>query len=70
PGADFAAITGLLDVDRAAAAVSVTIEDCDDEKRSRIRQLAEGDITEAALNLDEIFESYVIGNKGQRLAAG
>ena len=70
PGADLTAIAGLLDVDRAAAAVSVTVQDCDDEKRRQIKQLADGDVTEAALNLDEIFESYVIGNKGQHLAAG
>ena len=70
PQADFSAIAGLLDVDHVAQAVSVTVEDCDDEKRNQINQFAEGDVTETALNLDEIFESYVIGNKGQRLAAG
>lgn len=70
PQADFSTIAGLLDIDHAGQAISLTVEDCNDDKRHQIKQIAEGDMTETALNLDEIFESYVIGNKGQRLAAG
>ena len=50
--------------------VSVTIEDCDDTKRSQLQQQSANGMTETALNLDEIFEAYVIGNKGQMRSAG
>lgn len=69
-GADTSMIGGVLDVNLVGQAMSVTVEDCDDDKRRHIKQLAEGDLTETALNLDEIFESYVIGNKGKLLAVG
>ena len=63
-------IPGLLDVLHSADSVSVTVEDCDDEKRSQLQQLSANGVTETALNLDEIFEAYVIGNKGHMLAVG
>ena len=63
-------IAGLLDVMHSGDSVSVTVEDCTDEKRSQLKQLSSNGLTETALNLDEIFEAYVIGNKGQLLAAG
>lgn len=65
PDVDFSQIPGLLDVMHAGENVSVTIEDCDDDKRSRLKQLSHNGMTETALNLDEIFEAYVIGNKGR-----
>ena len=64
PEADFSGISGLLDVMAAGDNVSVTIENCDDKKRDQLKQLSQNGITETALNLDEIFEAYVIGNKG------
>jgi ABC-2 type transport system ATP-binding protein len=64
PDADFSSITGLLDVVHSSESVSVTIEDCDDEKRNQLKQFSQNGMTETALNLDEIFEAYVIGNKG------
>lgn len=67
PVADFSAIPGLLDVMHTGGNVSVTIENCDDEKRRQLKQLSQNGFEETALNLDEIFEAYVIGNQGKRL---
>lgn len=64
PDPDFSTVKGLLDVRRAADSVSVTIENCDNQKRSQLKQLSQNGIEETALNLDEIFEAYVIGNSG------
>ena len=64
PDTDLTSITGVLDVMHSGDSVSITIEDCDDEKRSQLQQLSQNGTTETALNLDEIFEAYVIGNKG------
>jgi len=64
PDADFSNIPGLLDVMHSGESISVTVEDCTDEKRSQLKQLSANGFTETALNLDEIFEAYVIGNKG------
>ena len=63
-------ISGLLDVVHSGESVSVTVEDCDDAKRSQLQAQSANGLTETALNLDEIFEAYVIGNKGQMLSAG
>jgi len=70
PEADFSHIPGLLDVMHSGESVSVTVEDCTDEKRDQLKLFSQNGFTETALNLDEIFEAYVIGNKGQQLAAG
>lgn len=70
PNVNFSGIAGLLDVMHSGESVSVTVEDCDDAKRARLKQLSQNGFTETALNLDEIFEAYVIGNKGQMLSAG
>lgn len=61
--ADFSDIAGILDVTHSGDSISVTVEDCDNEKRSQLQQRSQNTITETALNLDEIFEAYVIGNK-------
>ena len=59
---------GILDLLTSGDNVSVTLEDCDEQKRAAIRQLSANGIQETALNLDEIFEAYVIGTraKGKR----
>ena len=59
---DLSKIPGVLDVRHSGQSVSVTVEDCDDARRDQIRQMSENGITETALNLDEIFEAYVIGS--------
>ena len=64
PDATLNRLEGLLDVTHAADSVAVTIEDCDDAKRTAIHEASTNSIQETALNLDEIFEAYVIGNRG------
>jgi ABC-2 type transport system ATP-binding protein len=59
---DLSKIPGVLDVRHSGQSVSVTVEDCDDARRDQIRQMSQSGITETALNLDEIFEAYVIGS--------
>ena len=56
-------LDGLLDIAHSGDSVSVTIENCDDAKRTQIKEMSQNGVTETALNLDEIFEAYVIGNK-------
>ncbi|MFA5863967.1 MAG: ABC transporter ATP-binding protein [Phycisphaerae bacterium] len=66
PKSDFNAdhLTGLLDLTRDSDSASLTVENCDEKKRAQIVQLAGQPIHEQGLNLDEIFEAYVIGNRG------
>jgi len=67
-GANFGNVPGVLDVLRLGDNVSVTLEDCDQTKRSSLKGMSVNGMTETALNLDEIFEAYVIGNRGQELS--
>jgi ABC-2 type transport system ATP-binding protein len=69
PEANIAAIPGLLDMTHVGESVSLTVENCDDQFRNRMKQLSQNSVEETAMNLDEIFEAYVIGNQGQRCAA-
>lgn len=62
-----AGIGGLLDVTRSEGSVSVVIEGCDDEKRALLKTMAAEGIQETGLNLDEIFEACVVGNRGKEL---
>lgn len=68
PKADFGSVPGILDLLTSGDNVSITVEDCDEQKRAAIRQISKSGMQETALNLDEIFEAYVIGNRGK--AAG
>jgi ABC-2 type transport system ATP-binding protein len=58
-------MAGVLDVVDSKGSVSVTIEDCDRAKRAELEAMSANGVTEVALNLDEIFEAYVIGNRGE-----
>jgi len=64
PEANFSRLPGVLDVLKAGDNVSITIEDCDEAKRTQLKSMSANGMTEIALNLDEIFEAYVIGNRG------
>jgi ABC-2 type transport system ATP-binding protein len=64
PEANFNQIPGVLDVLKVGDNVSITIEDCDEAKRTHLKSMSANGMTEIALNLDEIFEAYVIGNRG------
>jgi len=67
-GVNFGGLLGILDMLKVGDNVSVTVEDCDEEKRARLKGMSANGITETALNLDEIFEAYVIGNRGHELS--
>jgi ABC-2 type transport system ATP-binding protein len=67
PDADINSLPGVLDILKAGDNISITVEDCDESKRAKIKAISVNGMQETALNLDEIFEAYVIGNKGQRV---
>ena len=62
---DFSKIEGLLDVSKAGERVALTVENCDAEKIGKIKDAYGGFAREIGLNLDEIFEAFVIGNRGE-----
>lgn len=62
--AGFEKLDGLLDLSGSSGNYALTVENCDDSKRGRISEMCDSVIAENSLNLDEIFEAYVIGNKG------
>lgn len=63
PTADVTQLPGLLDVANEHERLAITIEDCDDTKRNQIKQMSQNGLLEESLNLDEIFEAYVVGNQ-------
>ena len=66
--ANFSGFSGILDILKVGDNVSITVEDCNEEKRTRLKGMSVNGMTEVALNLDEIFEAYVIGNRGRELS--
>ncbi|MCH8216047.1 MAG: ATP-binding cassette domain-containing protein [Planctomycetes bacterium] len=58
-------LPGLLDVQRTGDQLAITVEACSQVTRDQIQRLSPNGLTETALNLDEIFEAYVVGNRGQ-----
>lgn len=62
---DFSKIDGILDASKTGERVALTIENCNSEKIERIKDSYGGFAREIGLNLDEIFEAYVIGNRGK-----
>ena len=67
--ADLTSLGGILDVTVGTGGVSITVEDCDDHRRAAVRELSANGCQEIALNLDEVFEAYVIGNRGRSATA-
>lgn len=65
---DFSKIEGILDASKAGERVALTVENCSTEKIDKIKDSCGGFVSEIGLNLDEIFEAFVIGNRGE--AAG
>jgi ABC-2 type transport system ATP-binding protein len=64
---DWRQIQGLLDLntDDVTRCVALTVENCTQDKKSKLSTMGRI-IQEIPLNLDEIFEAYVIGNRGER----
>ena len=58
---------GLLDAVGNGQRMAVTLEDCDERRRAAVKNSGAKLVRETALNLDEIFEAYVIGNRGERI---
>ncbi|MHC4664493.1 MAG: ABC transporter ATP-binding protein [Planctomycetota bacterium] len=59
-------VEGILDIRRVGDRVAVTVQDFDEAKRTAIEEQMGSDVVrEVGLNLDEIFEAYVIGNRGR-----
>ena len=65
PQSDPSQISGVLDVVKSGENISITVQDCDEDKSKAIKMMASNGVQETALNLDEIFEAYVVGNRGQ-----
>ena len=61
-GARLDQVPGVLDVQRDNCQWAVTVEGID-EARSSLAALGKGSETIVDLNLDEIFEAYVIGRR-------
>jgi len=64
---DFYKIEGLLDASKMGERAALTIENCDAAKIETTKASYGGFAREIGLNLDEIFEAYVIGNRGKDL---
>jgi ABC-2 type transport system ATP-binding protein len=54
----------VLDVCRAGDRVAITIDGCDEGTIGKMRESRGDSVREVRLNLDEIFEAYVVGNRG------
>jgi len=68
PSLDLAKIPGVLDVVRQDGQWRVTVESVNEDARAGLLAAAGDDVEELGLNLDEIFEAYVIGNRGREVA--
>jgi ABC-2 type transport system ATP-binding protein len=66
---DFSKIEGILDASKTGERVALTVENCNAEKINKIKDSYGGFVREIGLNLDEIFEAYVIGNRGEAVKA-
>jgi ABC-2 type transport system ATP-binding protein len=60
-------IPGLLDFSHAPDSATIVVENCTDATRAAVHSLAADNVQEMGLNLDEIFEAYVVGNRGEGL---
>ncbi len=64
---DLAKVPGLLDAVHRDGQWNVTVESPDKAARATLTAAAGDDVEEMGLNLDEIFEAYVIGNRGREV---
>ncbi len=66
---DLSKIPGLLDAVQEDGQWRVTVEAANADVRATLSAIAYRDVEEMGLNLDEIFEAYVIGNRGREVAS-
>ncbi len=64
---DLTKVTGILDAVREDGQWRVTVEAANTDARAALGAMAYDDMEETGLNLDEIFEAYVIGNRGREV---
>jgi ABC-2 type transport system ATP-binding protein len=64
---DPAQLPGVLDAVHQDGQWSVTVEAANADARAALNAAAGDDVEEMGLNLDEIFEAYVIGNRGREV---
>ena len=60
-------MAGVLDLTRQGETAVVTLENCDENQRAALKAVSGNGLRESALNLDEIFEAYIIGNRGAQI---
>ena len=65
---DWKGIGNVLDVAADGDRLAVTVENYPAIRQQIRQQTGESFIREVPLNLDEIFEAYIIGNRGERIA--
>ncbi len=65
---DLGRIPSVLDAVQRDGQWSVTLESATQDTRAALTAVAGGDVQEMGLNLDEIFEAYVIGNRGREVS--
>lgn len=65
---DLSKVPGVLDIARQDGRWNVTVESPDKGVRGALSAAAGDEVEEMGLNLDEIFEAYVIGNRGREVA--
>ena len=65
---DLAKIPGVLDAVQQDGQWNVTVESANQAHARPLIAAAGDDVEEMGLNLDEIFEAYVIGNRGREVA--
>jgi ABC-2 type transport system ATP-binding protein len=65
---DLTKVTGVLEAMQDDGQWRVTVEAASADVRATFGAMAQGDVEETGLNLDEIFEAYVIGNRGREVA--
>jgi ABC-2 type transport system ATP-binding protein len=66
---DLTQIPGVLDAVHEDGQWRVTVEAANADTRATLGAMAGDDVEEIGLNLDEIFEAYVIGNRGREVAS-
>jgi len=65
---DLTQFPGVLDAVHQDGQWSVTVESAGAETRAALSAATGGEVEEMGVNLDEIFEAYVIGNRGREVA--
>ena len=69
PAADLTKIEQVLDVTQQDGQCLITCQSVTDQPRQAIAGMAAREVQECALNLDEIFEAYVIGTHAREVGS-